>query len=237
MSSATIFNYCERGRDASFLAEPFNAFSNGAFIVAGLVAIWLWSRQSRGQRGAIELSFALLLIVIGAGSFLFHTYATPWSATADVAPIGLFMLAYFGYALRRFLNWPLIAVTVALVAFAGVLNVAGDVKCDASLMPVTAAAGRPCLNGSLGYLPALVAMVLIGILLLARQHPAGRRVLVAGFVFAVSLTARTLDFELCAQTQLLGAVRGTHMIWHVLNAVTLYLLTSAAIWHGGSKAD
>ena len=232
MPVATIFNYCERGRDASFWAEPLNAFSNAGFLIAGLAALVLISRQPKGQRGLIESLFALLLIVIGIGSFLFHTYATPSSAIADVAPIGVFMLAYFGYALRRFLGWHPLMAAAALAAFAGALKYAGDLKCAAELLPMTAAAGRPCLNGSPGYVPALMAMLLIGGALTALRHPAGRRVLAAGLVFAVSLTARTLDFEFCAATNILGAVRGTHMIWHVLNAVTLYLLTSAAILYG-----
>lgn len=232
MPAATIFNYCERGRDASFWAEPLNAFSNAGFVIAGLAALVLISRQPKGRRGLIESLFALLLIVIGIGSFLFHTYATPSSAIADVAPIGVFMLAYFGYALRRFLGWhPLLAVA-ALAAFAGTLKYAGDLKCAAELLPMTAAAGRPCLNGSLGYAPALLAMILIGATLIVQRHAAGGRVLAAGLVFAASLTARTLDFELCAATHVLGAARGTHMFWHVLNAITLYLLTTAAIRYG-----
>lgn len=246
MSTATIFNYCERGRDASFWAEPLNALSNAAFVIAGLAALLLIASRSKAAnglsnsaggvsvaaRGWLEVGLALLLIVIGIGSFLFHTYATPWSARADAAPIGVFMLAYFSYALRRFMGWHPLLIVAALTAFASAMKYAGDLTCAASLMPITAAAGRPCLNGSPGYVPALMAMLLIGGALTALRHPAGRRVLAAGLIFAVSLTARTLDFEFCAATNILGAVRGTHMVWHVMNAVTLYLLTSAAILYG-----
>ena len=234
MSSATIFNYCERGSDASFWAEPLNALSNGAFVVAGLAALWLWIRQLDGKREWTELAFVLLLIVIGIGSFLFHTYATSWAAVADVAPIGLFMLAYFVYALRRLFGWHPLAVGGALAAFALSLKYAGGLTCSADLLPVTAAAGRPCLNGSLGYVPALAAMLGIGSVLAVMRHPAARSVLGAGLVFAVSLTARTLDFEICSYTLILGAVRGTHVLWHLLNAVALYLLASAAIRYGRS---
>lgn len=232
MSSATIFNYCERGRDASFWAEPLNAVSNGAFVIAGMAALALLARQPKDRRGVPEAFFALLMIVIGIGSYLFHTYANAWSAMADVAPIGIFMLTFFAYALRQFLKLHWAAVAVALGLFALSLNSAGGATCSAELLPVTAAAGRPCLNGSLGYAPALAAMLLIGVALKTLGHPAANRILSAGVVFAVSLTARTLDFEVCALTKVLGAVRGTHMIWHMLNAATLYLLTSAAILYG-----
>jgi len=43
------------------------------------------------------------------------------------------------------------------------------------------------------------------------------------FVFAVSLTLRTLDEPLCAALPV-----GTHYLWHVLNGVTLYLVAKAA---------
>lgn len=232
MLTATIFNYCERGRDASFWAEPFNALSNGAFIIAGFAALFLLASPPKPARRWPETAFALLMLVIGIGSFLFHTYAEAWAATADVAPIGLFMVGYLGYALSRFLRWHPVAVAAALAGFGAALKYAGDLNCAAGLLPITAAAGRPCFNGSLGYAPALAAMLLIGAMLLTINHPAGRRVLAAGLVFAVSLMARSLDFEMCGLTHILGAARGTHMLWHVLNALTLYLLTSAAILFG-----
>ena len=231
-AAATIFNYCERGRDASFWAEPLNAISNGAFVIAGCAALALIAMRPKQQRGFAEAGFALLMMIIGAGSFLFHTYANERAAIADVAPIGLFMLAYFAYALRCFAHWHWVAVIVALAAFAAALKFAGSLDCDAALLPVTAAAGRPCLNGSVAYVPALLAMLGIGGGLIAKRHPAGSRLLAAGLIFLISLTARTLDFEVCSATRILGAVRGTHLIWHLLNAVTLYLLTSAAILYG-----
>ncbi len=245
MSTATIFMYCERGRDASFWAEPLNAVSNAAFVMAGVACIYLIARSDPETRAApgpatraklnemwAETSFAALLITIGIGSFLFHTFATEWAIIADVAPIGLFMILYCGYALRRFLGWRPLLVVVALTGFAMTLRSAGSIPCSPDLLPITAAAGRPCLNGSLAYSPALVALLLLGLGLTAMRHAAGARVLTAALIFAVAFTARTLDFEWCAATRVLGAVRGTHVIWHILNAVVLYLLVSAAIIHG-----
>ena len=231
--SDKIFAYCERGRDAGFWAEPFNAVSNGAFLIGGCAALVLLGRQPAARRGLSELFLAVMLILIGVGSFLFHTYATAWSAMADVAPIGIFMLAYFAYALRRFLHMRRLAVVVALAGFAVCLKVAGGITCGPDLLPATAAAGRPCLNGSLGYVPALAAMLLIGGALAVSGHAAASRVSAAGLIFAVSLTARTLDFEVCGLSRVLGALRGTHVLWHLLNAATLYLLVSAAVRFGG----
>jgi Ceramidase len=232
MTGATIFNYCERGRDASFWAEPLNALSNGAFVIAAIAALVLIARIKDGSSRTVETAFAIWLAVIGIGSFLFHTFATPWSAMADVVPIGVFMLAYFAYAVRRLLGWPWIAVVVALGVFAASLSFSGTLSIGETWLPVTRAAGRPPLNGSFGYVPALIAILLIGLMLAVKRHPAGSLVLTAGAVFAVSLTARTLDFELCQATAVWGFPRGTHMLWHVLNAITLYLLVRVAIRFG-----
>ena len=88
-----IDGYCER-TDAAFWAEPINALSNLAFVIA---AIWMW-RASSGLAAARLLS--AILFAIGVGSFLFHTFATVWAAIADVVPIVLFVLVYL-YLVNR----------------------------------------------------------------------------------------------------------------------------------------
>ncbi|MFJ5370379.1 ceramidase domain-containing protein, partial [Bosea sp. CER48] len=97
------FGYCER-LDASFWAEPANAVTNGAFVVAALAASWLWCRQE--QRDRVALAFILLVFAIGIGSFLFHTMPNRGTVLADVVPIQLFAFGYFAFALSRFLGLP-----------------------------------------------------------------------------------------------------------------------------------
>jgi hypothetical protein len=46
----------------------------------------------------------------------------------------------------------------------------------------------------------------------------------AGIVFALSLTLRSLDGPACH-----AVPTGLHVFWHLLNAVVLYLLLRAAI--------
>jgi hypothetical protein len=222
-----IFSYCERGGDAGFWAEPVNALTNAAFYVAAVLAFVLWVRADRGERRISDLALILLVLVIGTGSFLFHTLANRWSAIADTAPIGLFMLAYFGYALKRFfgLGWLLTILGVGL--FAVVIWQAMSLRCD----------GGSCLNGSVGYLPALAALAGLGLGLAVLRHPAGKYILGGGIVFALSLTLRTVDKSLCSETVLEGYGHvGTHFMWHVLNATLLYLLLRAAVLHGGARA-
>ena len=232
--SQQIFAYCERGQNGAFCAEPFNAVSNAAFIVASMVALWVWNGLPKSRRGTAELGLIVLVGVIGVGSFLFHTMATRWAQLADVAPIGAFMFGYTAYALRRYLGCSPIAVALGVAVFAGLMAGASAVPCPAHLQSLVE--GARCLNGSMGYLPALAMLAAISALMRALRHPGGVLLSGATCVFAVSLTARSLDLELCGGSQFLGAVRGTHAIWHTLNAVTLGLLLLAALRHGARRA-
>ncbi|MGE5267492.1 MAG: ceramidase domain-containing protein [Deltaproteobacteria bacterium] len=229
-----ILAYCERAGDPAFWAEPFNAVSNDAFFLAAIAAAVELARRADAGARRIEWALVVLVGIIGTGSFLFHTYATRWASVADTAPIGIFMIGYLGYAMRRFLEAPVLAVILALGLFLAAMRYAGAIPCDPAMLPITAAAGRPCFNGSLGYVPALAALVMIGGALLVRRHPAGGLVLASALVFAISLTFRTIDFEVCDLTPVFGRSRGTHAVWHMLNAALLYMLLIAAIRHGRS---
>lgn len=234
--AAEIFRYCERGQNPAFWAEPVNAISNGAFIIAAFVAGLMLARRRGFSRALWEWLLVAVLFVIGVGSFLFHTYATRWAAIADVAPIGVFMLAYLGYALRRLLRLNLLFVATGLGLFACAMQLADGIECRVTLVSVVEAARGPCLNGTAAYTPAFGAMALIGLALAAMRHRAAGYILAAAGVFLVSMFFRTVDWEICAATRVMGRALGTHFLWHILNATTLYLLVAAAVRHGEANA-
>lgn len=70
-----IFSYCER-TGPGLWAEPLNAVSNLAFVVAAVVVL---RRLRRIAAPAAPVSVVVLLVgllpVIGVGSFIFHTVA------------------------------------------------------------------------------------------------------------------------------------------------------------------
>jgi Ceramidase len=223
-----IFAYCERGTDPGFWAEPLNAITNLAFIIAALVAWRMHMAKPAADRRIVDALLIALVAIIGIGSFLFHTFATRWAAAADVIPITIFMIAYMGYTLCKFLRLSWWAVIVGLAAFIATLVFARPVICG----------GERCLNGSAGYLPAFAALVLLGGLLIARRHRAGMSLLAAGLVLGASLTFRTIDRSICNLTQILGeAPIGTHFLWHLLNATLLFLLLRAAVLYGRRQPD
>lgn len=228
-----VFQYCERGHDPSFWAEPVNALTNLAFVVAAGAALHVLLRQPNHRRSVAAYLFIALVFMIGAGSFLFHTFATRWAGVADVAPIALFMLIYFGFAQRAFLGLNVFWAIAGTFGFLMLIGVSMQIRCwngeIGFLRDVPEEAKAVCLNGSFGYLPALLAMASIGLYLLIRGHRAASLILGAAGTFAVSVTFRSLDFLLCNTFVLAGEPIGTHFIWHMLNALTLFLLLLAVV--------
>ncbi|MGF7160450.1 hypothetical protein FHS85_002073 [Rhodoligotrophos appendicifer] len=209
---ASIDLYCER-IGPGLWAEPLNALSNAAFFVAALVAGWhAWHSPAR-RDGLLWLLIALVA-AIGAGSTAFHIVAQRWAMAADVLPITLFTYAFFLFAMRRFagLGWAWASLTTLAFLVGSFFTV---------LVP------RHVMNGSVGYLPAFLAMSGVGLLLMGRRHPAGAWLGAAGAVFLVSLMFRSIDQAVCPLFPW-----GVHYLWHVLNGVVLWMLLEAGARYG-----
>jgi len=194
--------YCER-LDAGFWAEPVNALTNIAFLLAA----WLvWQRANKLQVLSFEVWILIALMAsIGVGSGIFHTFATNWARGIDIIPILLFQLAYLFVYLRHLIQ-------IRLASTMGIL----------ALYLIAAIVGRQfphILNGSLIYAPALLILSLLGIHHLAVQRKEPYVLLAAVGVFMLSLTCRTFDMEICPYFPL-----GIHFMWHILNSLALYLL-------------
>lgn len=216
----SIDSYCER-LDSSFWAEPINAVSNGFFLIAAAYGFHLWRRTEQPDWPAVWLIAAAA--IVGIGSFLFHTFANRWSLLADVLPIAVFIYSYFLLAMRRFLGFGILSAVALTLAFAA-FNVS-FARVWFALFPSIS------LNGSVGYLPAVLAMLVVGLVGRAgRSKQAGVSLLWAGGVFAVSLAFRSIDSAVCP-----ALPTGTHALWHMLNALVLGILMNAAIRHTSAR--
>ncbi len=227
-----LYHYCERASDPSFWAEPINALSNAAFLVAAALATHAYIRIPSNERGVVEALLIALVAAMGMGSFLFHTFATRWASFSDTGPIGVFMVSYLAYALRRYLGASWVVTLICLGIFLWALKVAGDMTCAAPFLPITNATRGSCLNGTVGYVPAFIALVLLAVVFAAKRHLVWTYFAAAALVFALSMTFRTFDFEVCGVARLAGHPVGTHFLWHLLNATLLYILLIGAIRHG-----
>jgi hypothetical protein len=220
---APVDIYCER-TSAAFWAEPVNALSNVAFLLAALWAAR--TARARGVSAPIVWVLIAMAAAIGVGSFLFHTFATAWSEYADTLPIWSFVAVFVltamhvigGMPVRRVLT---VAVGVIAAAVLTVVFLASGEGAD------PAAAAADPLNGSGQYAPALVALVVFAALAYRRRHPAAPWILAATGTFLLSLTFRTLDRDLCA-----GFALGTHWAWHLLNGLMIGLLLQMLVRTG-----
>lgn len=221
--------YCERTAPGLW-NEPLNAVSNIAFLIAAWIA-WR-ALKACDHRGIMDIILVCLAACIGIGSFLFHTHADGRTELLDVIPIWTFVALYVGTVIFRLSNgnhWKTIRICVIVITCVGlaVWMTGGDVTTDD-------AAGPDHLNGSLQYLPALVALWIFSAVTLLRRHPAAPLVVTATVCFTASLGFRTVDLMTCDATGV-----GTHFMWHVLNGAMVLALLLALIRHvppiGSSK--
>ncbi len=195
-----IDGYCER-LNPSYWAEPVNAVTNAAFLIAAFV---MW-RRVRGQNTPLAMALVAILAVIGIGSFLFHTHAQVWAAVADTTPILLFILVYI-YAVNRDVwelgIWQALGLTALFFPYA------------ALTVPMFQLV--PGLGGSAGYAPVPLLILIYAVLLRNRVPETARGLAIGAGILIASITFRALDEPICVHWPM-----GTHFLWHILNAIML----------------
>lgn len=201
--------YCER-TDPGYWSEPVNALSNVAFLIAAALIVRHCHLRGPVPRDALLL--AALVALVGVGSFLFHTFATVWAAWLDVIFILAFIYVFFARFLARVPGWGWKGIAAGLAGY--------WLFSRAVTMPFPADA----MNGSFTYLPPLSALVGLAAWAGWRKDPGTRRLALGAGVFAVALVFRTVDLALCDAWPI-----GTHGVWHCLNAVVLWLVTTGLV--------
>lgn len=194
--TAQVDGYCER-LGPGLLAEPANALTNLAFIA---VALWLWPK-ARG----LERLLCLLLLAIGVGSGLFHTYATGWAALADTVPILLYILVYIYAANLRVVGLPVWGALAGVVVALPVLILGGRVF-----------AMIPGFEVSAFYWPVPVLIAGYALWAWRRVPQVAWGWAIGAGILVLSLVARSVDEALCPVWGV-----GTHFAWHLLNAAML----------------
>ncbi|WP_109313192.1 ceramidase domain-containing protein [Ruegeria sp. AU67] len=195
-----IDGYCERLTPA-YWAEPINAVTNAAFLIAAFV---MW-RRVRGQGMPLAMLLVAILTAIGLGSYLFHTNAQVWAAMADVLPILLYILVYI-FAINRDV-WHMRPLTAGIVT-------ALFIPYAAATVPLFQLV--PGLGGSAAYVPVPLLILIYAFLLRRRVPDTARGLAIGAMILIASITFRALDEPICGQIPL-----GTHFIWHILNALML----------------
>ena len=193
--------YCER-LGPGIWAEPINALTNLAFVVAAFAA-WRLTNQCRSM--SVETGLLTgLMVAIGIGSGLFHTFATSWARVLDVLPILLFQIVYLWIYGSRI-------IMMRAVYLAGLVI----------LFLIAAYIGRQfphLLNGSFIYLPAFILLLGLGLYHYHHAQTEPNLLLWATALFSVSLFMRSIDLVVCNYFPV-----GTHFFWHLFNGLLVYL--------------
>ena len=89
-----LIQYCERAGDV-FWAEPVNAFTNLAFLLAAGLLVHRLRQLNVSPWSIVDLwLLAMLVAMVGGGGFLWHTFATHCSMLADVLPVLMFISVF-----------------------------------------------------------------------------------------------------------------------------------------------
>ncbi len=197
-----IDDYCER-IGPELWAEPINALTNLAFFISAW-AVWQLAVRLHKLSPGIWI-LIILIVTIGIGSSLFHTFATAWAYWLDIVPILLFQFVYlWQYAYR--------IIKLNSKSTAGLLV----------LYFVAAYVGRQfpqILNGSLMYAPAFLLLIGLGSYHYLYEKKERFILLYSLGVLILSLSLRTVDNTICPYFPI-----GTHFFWHLFTALLHYMV-------------
>lgn len=201
--------YCERAGAAGALAEPLNALTNAAFLVAA-VLIWRELQASADLSLRCQWDIAALaavVFVIGIGSAAWHIWPVRPTLLADVIPITVFIHVYLAVFIVRVLglSWGWAVAIVAVYVAASFL--------------VPPLLSTEALSGTAAYLPAYAMLAIMSAVLFATRDPRKWPLALALAIWTVSLLLRSVDGVACPWLP-----TGTHFLWHLSNAAVLFIL-------------
>ena len=194
-----IFFYCER-TSFDILSEPLNFFTNLCFIIFSVLLLF--------NKSILDKKYALLIFLIGVGSMLFHSIPNRLTGFLDVFFIISFIF-YYIFTLYIKLNIKKYISAIISIAFIVICFVFGIIS------------KNTLLGSSAFYLPIIFHILFLYLYFLKNKkiymyHNLFLFILV---LFSFSLLLRSVDLYLCNLFFI-----GTHFIWHILNALVLYLL-------------
>lgn len=215
MSMPVLDFYCERV-GPGLAAEPLNAATNLAFFAAAWLA-WRLARRGGALDGATA-ALLLLVVAIGIGSSLFHTFATPWARLLDELPILLFQLLFLWLYMRRVGGLPRVAAIAAIAAYLAAA--------------IYARHFQHLLNGSITYAPAVLMTAAMGLHYRRMRGPEPGLLAIGAAILVAAVFFRTLDGAVCDRFAL-----GTHFVWHLLVAAVIYCCLRALLLSSLRKGD
>lgn len=195
-----------------FIAQPVNTVSSLAFVVFGVIVLYSTRRRTGSER-TDRLVFAILMILTGLGSVLFHgPQGTGSRFLHDLSLLAvlLYLTAITAGALRgwsRQTQWTVYGISLAVTSAVLLL-----------------------LPDSTNILAGIAVLALVGTDVFAHREGAVRKrwwfasILVMGLAVVFFVAGRT-GSPLCGSTSLFQG----HALWHVLSAAALWAYFEATV--------
>ncbi len=214
--------FCEAARPG-WIRQPANTWSNLGFVIAGLAIAWYAGVRAHlgvtlGAHPGLATAYAVLVVLLGPGSMAMHATQSDLGGHLDLLSMYLVSGFALAYGLMRFVHRGpgFLAVVFVLAVVAGMA-----VHLRGGSVPVLGHAG----NAAFGV--EIVVALGLEVVLFRRRPPAPRQDLWFG---VASVGALVVAFAIwntgkrghpwCHPHTLLQQ----HGIWHVLCAVSAYLI-------------
>jgi hypothetical protein len=211
-------NFCEAARD-SLVLQPANTFSNAGFVAAGLLIAWHSSlRENLGSvlsaHRRLATAMACIVVFLGPASAAMHATQSENGGHLDM--LSMYLVASFASAYAA-MRWFRGGVTLFTVCFASGVVFCEIIGLSAAMVPVVGHSGNAAF--------ALLLLLAIGLEVLIWRRAQTRAVR----TYAIgSLAAMTTAFVIWNATKTWlcdpGSLIQGHAIWHLLCAVSAYLL-------------
>jgi hypothetical protein len=199
-------------------ADTLNTWANAAFLIAAFAGWRMLSVSPNAKAHLAIRALTLLAALAGIGGYLFHTSAAPWAKCGETVPILAFMLLYVWLLLRRFFHWNVLIAIPVLALYAAAIYWLE------TRAPGSAPFGR-AMN-----LPTLVLFLLAAVGFLMRLREAFWPMIWALGILLASSAASMAEAQICPQLGL-----ATHAVWHLLDALLLYVLLRLAVLHAPKR--
>ena len=214
--------FCEAARPG-WIRQPANTWSNLGFVIAGLAIAWYAGVRAdlgvtMGAHPGLATAYAVLVVLLGPGSMAMHATQSDLGGHLDLLSMYLVSGFALAYGLMRFVGRgpAFLAVVFVLAVVAGMA-----VHLRGGSVPVLGRAG----NAAFGV--ELVVALGLEVALFRRRPPAPRQDLWFG---VASVGALVVAFAIW-NTGMRGhpwchphTLLQQHGIWHVLCAVSAYLI-------------
>lgn len=199
--SRSIVEYCERIGN-SFFSQPINFFSNAAFLISAYFIFKLF-KNIKEKRFEYWILFCLILL-IGLGSALWHSFKTPFTLALDAVPIYLFLLVFLYLLLKNLIRNTKRSL-IGISSFV-ILQLAVSIY-----LPEV-------LNGSIRHVVNASVFLLLNLWIYKESKKLNFDFIFAFLVYVLGITFRTIDNTVCSLFP-----SGTHFLWHMFTALTTYL--------------